>query len=102
MDTPLSQSLIKRNKQKRIAKFVLSLTVGIGSLFLLANSLTNSISRTEIRTAKVFKGKLITALSADGSIIPLNEETIASAIDSHLLKVLVQAGETVEVGQILM
>jgi len=102
MDMPLSEQQLKQNKAKQILKLVSFSVIGIVSVFLIAGSFANSIDRSEIRTAKVSRQDLKTGLSAGGVVVPMFEETIASNIESHLTKVLVQAGEKVITGQTLM
>lgn len=102
MDKPLSHQKIKQNKRKLVSKWVFVFVGLILLVFLLANSFTHSVNRLDIRTSVVSKKNLKTALSAGGTIVPISEETIASGIDSHLAKIYVQAGESVEQGQILI
>jgi len=102
MDIPFSQQALQQKKLKKVAKYSMMAIALILSFFAIASSFTNSINRADIRTAHVIKQDLKISLSAGGIIVPVFEETIASSIESHLIKVLVQAGQTVTVGQTLM
>jgi HlyD family secretion protein len=97
MDKPLSQQQLNQNKAKQIATYALVTIAIISAMLLLTGSFSNSINRSEIRTAKVTKQDLKTALSAGGVIVPLFEETIASNIESQLSKVFVQPGQKVKI-----
>ena len=102
MDQPLSQRQLNKNKTKKNTSYLILFIAVIFAMYLLTGSFTNSINRSEIRTAKVLKQDLKTALSAGGTILPLFEETVASNIKSHLNKVFIQAGQKVEKGQTVM
>jgi len=102
MDQPIDKNTIRLRQQTNFAKGTVVLTLVILLFWLLMNSFVTSINRIDIRTAKVFKTHLKTDLSAGGTIVPINEETIASHINSRLSKVFVQAGQTVTKGQLLM
>ena len=102
MDIPLSQQQLQQKKLKQIARYSVTVITVIILFVVLTGSFTNSINRSDIRTAQVIKQDLKISLSAGGIIVPVFEETIASSIESHIIKVLVQAGQTVKVGQTLM
>jgi len=102
MDQPIDKNTIRLRQHKNFAKGAVILTFVILLFWLLVNSFVTSINRVDIRTAKVFKTHLKTDLSAGGTIVPINEETIASHINSRLSKVFVQAGQTVTKGQLLL
>ncbi|MCJ8319842.1 MAG: efflux RND transporter periplasmic adaptor subunit [Colwellia sp.] len=102
MDKPITQKIIKQRQQQGLLKtFIIMISI-IVLFWLLFNSFTTSVNRDDIRTAKVIKANLKTELQAGGIIMPIEEETIASHLNSHISEVFVQAGQQVSKGQPLM
>jgi len=102
MDQPINKSKIKQRQLQGLIK-ITAVVISIFMIFwLLFNSFTASVNRDDIRTAKVIKANLKTELTAGGTIMPIEEETIASHLNSHISQVFVQAGQKVVKGQPLM
>lgn len=102
MDKPFSSEQISRQKRLGVFKSVLLVVVALGGLTLLLGSLQSSLDREDIRIAEVTRGNIQTGVSTSGVLLPKFEETIASHIDSHLLKTFVQNGQKVHQGQTLV
>lgn len=102
----MDQPITAKTKQQRLFKRTKSLLVAslavIVVLYVVYKSLETSVSRDQIRTATVERKHLRTELTAGGLIVPINEESVVSVLDSHLQDVHVHAGQFVEAGQLLM
>ena len=102
MDRPLDNQQLQSKRRKSWLKATLSLSALIVIWLLISASFTRSVSRQEIRTAKVVMGNLDTSLPATGVVIPLIEETVSSQINSQIKKVFVEPGQQVAAGTLLM
>ncbi len=102
MDRPLSEATKKSNTLKLVLKFGLWLGA-LGIIVVALNWLFSpSVNRSTLRTAKVTQGTITATVNAGGLVVPVVEETIASEIDTRLVKVLVQQGAKVKQGQAIM
>ncbi|NQZ07449.1 MAG: HlyD family efflux transporter periplasmic adaptor subunit [Algicola sp.] len=102
MDKLYSQQQLNRDKSKKVLKAVVVLGLVFGAVTVLAGSFAKTVNANDIRTATVVRGNLQSGISASGTLIPEYEETVVSQLESHLKKVMVQAGQTVVAGQVLL
>lgn len=102
MDQPISHKNMQRNLGKKWLKAILFFGLLLVVFYLILNSFNTTLSRELIRSATVVQKNITTELNAAGIIVPKQEETIASQINSRISQVLVQAGQRVEKGQLLL
>lgn len=102
MDRPLSASAQKSNK----LKLVTNISKWAGGLLILVFALhwlfSPSVNRSTLRTAVVEQGTITATVNAGGVVIPLIEETIASELETQLVKVIAQQGAKVSKGDVIM
>jgi HlyD family secretion protein len=102
MDRPLSESAQKSNK----LKLVTNISKWAGGLLILVFALhwlfSPSVNRSTLRTAVVEQGTITATVNAGGVVIPLIEETIASELETQLVKVIAQQGAKVSKGDVIM
>jgi HlyD family secretion protein len=102
MDRPLSEATKKSNTLKLILKF----GQWLGALVIIVVALnwlfSPSVNRSTLRTAKVTQGTITATVNAGGVVVPIVEETIASEIETRLVKVMAQQGAKVKQGQAIM
>lgn len=102
MDRAISSSQIKQNKFRQFGKWCAGLVVlfamGVGFYWYIQPS----IDRSDIRTAKVSQQTIKASISASGTVVPVNSESIISPISSYVREVLVYNGQSVEKGDVLM
>lgn len=102
MDRPLSESTQKSNQ----FKLVIKLGKWGGAIVLLVFTLhwlfSPSVNRSTLRTAVVEQGTITATVNAGGVVVPMIEETIASEIDTQLVKVIAQQGAKVKKGDVIM
>ncbi|NRA60623.1 MAG: efflux RND transporter periplasmic adaptor subunit [Psychrobium sp.] len=102
MDKPLDISIIRQRQRKLAFKLMVVLASCLALFWVLSWALESNVNRSDIRTAIVSKADFTTSISAGGIVVPIKELTISSHLDSHIIDVLVQAGQSVVKGQRLM
>jgi len=102
MDQPISQKKKQRDLRRKWLKATILLSLCFVSFYFLLNSFNTTVSRELIRSSTVMKKNITTELSAAGVIVPMQEEIIASQINSRINQVFVQAGQQVDKGQLLL
>jgi HlyD family secretion protein len=102
MDQPISQKKKQRDLKRKWLKAATLFSLCLVSFYLLLNSFNTTVSRELIRSSTVMKKNITTELNAAGVIVPKQEETIASQINSRITQVFVQAGQQVDKGQLLL
>ncbi|MDO1446112.1 HlyD family efflux transporter periplasmic adaptor subunit [Rhodocytophaga aerolata] len=93
-DRPLQQEYIRNTRHKSLLKISLAGLFIFGSIFWFISWISPSISRTQIRTAKVERGNLEATITASGTVVPEYEQVISSPIDTRILRILKKAGDT--------
>ncbi len=102
MDRPLSESEQKTNQLKvviKVAKWCALIAIVV---YLLHWFFSPSVNRSTLRTATVEQGTMKATVNAGGIVVPMIEETIASQIDSQLVRVIAQRGAKVKQGEVIM
>lgn len=102
MDTLYSPQEINQRRGKTLAKWLLGGVLLVVTIVVLTNSLAKTVNRGDVRVATVTRGSLQSGIAATGIVMPKFEETIVSQLDTHLSQVLVQAGQRVRAGQVLL
>lgn len=102
MDRELSADYVKKSKRKKIVIFS-SVAVGVIFIFWLFKSLiTPTLDRSRIRTAIAEFGDVESTINASGMVVPEFEQILTSPIQSKIISVQFQAGETVKAGQSIL
>ncbi|MDF2191127.1 HlyD family efflux transporter periplasmic adaptor subunit [Paraflavitalea sp. CAU 1676] len=99
MDSAIAPAIIQRRKRKMILWIILAVAGLITLLWIFRQSLSSSIKRTEIITARVEKGNVDNTITATGEVQPEFEEVITSPINAVIKSVLIDAGSPVKSGQ---
>ncbi len=102
MDKLYSQQKLNSDKSKKMLKGVVVVGLVFAAVTALAGSFAKTVNESDIRTATVVRGNLQSGISTGGILIPESEETVVSQLESHLTKVMVQAGQSVVAGQTLL
>jgi HlyD family secretion protein len=99
MDKLIEAEVVQQKKKRTIIVVVFVLGVLLAVFFFLRSSLSATVSRSVITTAKVEKGNVENTLTASGEVLPEFEETITSPIAASIQAVLLNAGSSVTAGQ---
>lgn len=102
MDKPFSQQKISQQRRAKLIKTASVALVVLGIIWLLTQGLKNSVDKQDIRIAKVTRGDIQTTITATGTLLPRYEETVASHIDSQLVRSFIENGQMVKAGQTLV
>ncbi len=102
MDQIISPQEIRKNKLKRIKKFVLIAAVIIVAIVVVLMSIQPGIKKKDLIVSTVEIGNLATTIPATGSVVPAAEEIINSPISTKILEVYCRMGDSVSVGTPLL
>lgn len=96
MDKQISKSQLRRERNTKLMKWGgAALLVALGATALIV-SLEKGINRRDVRLGAAEQGALETTVNATGRVVPAFEEVINSPVDTRILKVYAQAGDSVE------
>lgn len=102
MDKQISKSQLRRERNTKLMKWggaTLLVVLGVTALIV---SLEKGINRHDVRLGAAEQGALETTVNATGRVVPAFEEVINSPVDTRILKVYAQAGDSVEEGAPLL
>lgn len=102
MDKQISKSQLRRERNTKLMKWGgAALLVALGATALIV-SFEKGINRRDVRLGAAEQGALETTVNATGRVVPAFEEVINSPVDTRILKVYAQAGDSVEEGAPLL
>lgn len=91
------------HRRKRLLKRVLTsvaLIVALAAVFFLGPRLLKaSVTRTQIRTARVDLGPLESQITASGKVVPEFEQVLSSPVNARVLKILKRPGAILAKGE---
>jgi len=99
MDRELSTSTKQANRRKRIWQIGITVVLVAAAVFGFKSLITPSLSRSEIRTAKVERGPVAATLTASGVVVPEHELAITSPIQARIEQVVHHTGDKVKTGE---
>lgn len=99
MDKELSENEVRKQKSKNWLIGIVALAVVALIVWLVRNSLSSSVSKSEIRTAVAEMGAVENTLTASGEVQPEFEQVITSPITAVIQQVLRDAGSNVKAGE---
>lgn len=95
MDREIPLSIQQKQKRKQIIKYGSILFVIVIAVVFILSFLQSSISQKNILLGTADRGTIEITVNASGKIIPLTEEIIVSPINSRILEVYKEAGDSV-------
>lgn len=102
MDIKIEKKQLRRESAKRYVKYGVIIASVIAVVAILIASMGKDINRNDIIIGTVDEGSLDITVPASGRVVPAYEEIITSPVSSRVLKVFVQAGDSVKAGQPLL
>lgn len=102
MDRKISKSEKSGLKWKKIAKVGLICAAVIIAIVLGAGWMSSSVKKSDLTIAEADMGSIEITVSGTGKVVPAFEEVITSPINSRIIKIFCQAGDSVEAGTPLM
>lgn len=98
VDREIELSERRRQLLKRVGISTGIAIVVISTVAAILSWLEPSVDRSEIIVAEVERGDLELSIDAGGTVVPAYEKVISSPIDTRVVRILRQPGETVEKG----
>ena len=102
MDREISTEEIKRQKSKKWLWAIVTVTILAILTWILRNSLSTTLKRSEIRTAIAEIGPIENTLTASGEVQPEFEQVITSPIAAIVQQAYFDAGSNVKTGDKLV
>jgi len=99
MDREIPLSEQRKEKRNQIIRYGAVIAGIIAVIVIAIHFLQSSISSKNIITGTVDKGTIEITVNASGNVIPLSEEIIVSPINSRILEVYKEAGDSVKTGE---
>lgn len=99
MDRKIPLSVQRKENRKKLIRYGGIAVAIIIIIIVILNFLEGSISSKNIVISKVDSGTIEVTINASGKVIPLTEEIIVSPINSRILEVYKNAGDSVDVGE---
>jgi len=102
MDREIPQSVKRKRLRKQIIIFSIVIISIIMVLLFINLFMKDSFSRSALEIGKVDRGNIEISVSASGKLTPLIEEIIVSPINSRILEIYKNPGDTVQEGEALL
>ena len=102
MDRQIPVSVQRRNKLKKVAKWLGGFLVVLAAGAWLGSRMLTAVDRKALVISAVDRGTIEVSVTATGRIVPAFEEVITSPISSRILEVYAHSGDSVDVGTPLL
>ncbi|WP_255478745.1 efflux RND transporter periplasmic adaptor subunit [Rufibacter sp. XAAS-G3-1] len=102
MDRELSQAVVQKAERRRWIQGGMVAVAVLLSVLAFRSVLETRVSKSELRFATVEVGAVEASLTATGTVVPENEEVIASPIQAQIERVLHTPGDHVAAGEPLL
>jgi HlyD family secretion protein len=102
MDKQIDKQTLRAEALRRYAKWGIGIGVAVVAIVLLLFSLQKSVLERDLTFGEVTEGSLDTSVAASGKVVPAYEEIINSPVDSRIVAVYAQAGDSVKEGMPLL
>lgn len=102
MDREIPSEIRRKAIAKRVITAIGILAIIAGIAVWLVVWLTGGIKEQELKLVKADIGEIESAVTTNGKVIPAFEEIIVSPVNSRILEVFVQEGDSVAIGTPLL
>jgi HlyD family secretion protein len=99
VDRPLDALFVRRRFQRRGVLAVLLISIAAFGFTWAPSFLRPSISRSEIRIARVQRGAVEAVISATGIVVPEVERVLSTPVDARVVRILKRPGASVVEGE---
>jgi HlyD family secretion protein len=99
MDRKISIEEIRKGRKKLLIKWVSGISLLLIVFIVVLNVLQTAINKKDIQIGTVDTGNINATVNASGKIIPLNEEIIIAPINSRIVEVYKNSGDSVSKNQ---
>lgn len=98
MDRKISKEVQRKEQRKQFIRIGTAVGGFIVLIVVVISMLQTSLKRKDLNISTVDKGVIEVSVSASGKVIPAFEEIINSPINSRIVEVYKQGGDSVDVG----
>ena len=102
MDREIPAEVTKQKMLKRLLRLADTGTAATAALLILSRVLGNDLHENELFIRKVDRGPIEISVSASGKLMPLQEEIIVTPINTRILEVYKNPGDSVDKGDPLL
>ena len=102
MDREIPAEVKKQKMLKRLLRLAVTGTAATAALLILSRVLGNDLHENELFIRKVDRGPIEISVSASGKLMPLQEEIIVTPINTRILEVYKNPGDSVDKGDPLL
>jgi HlyD family secretion protein len=102
MDRPFTANQLRAHRLSLAGKVAAGVLLASGAAWSAQWLLSPSVSRADVRIEVVERGPLEATITAQGFVVPREQQTVSSPVSAEVRTVLVARGERVEHGQPLM
>lgn len=98
MDRKIPLNVQRKERLKQIIRYGAIVVIFIVIIIIIINLMEGSVSSKNMVIASADRGTIEITIPASGKVMPLTEEIIVSPINSRILEVYKQAGDSVNIG----
>lgn len=102
MDREIDKSVLIRERRKKLIVFGSVGMVAVGALIWAITSIAPTVESRDITLGTADEGPLDITIAASGRIVPAYEEIINSPVETRILQVYAQPGDSVKAGRPLL
>jgi HlyD family secretion protein len=102
MDKIIDKKTLRAEALRKNAKWCIGIAIAIVAIVTLLLNMQKSVLERDLTFGDVIEGPLDTSVSASGKVVPAYEEIINSPVDSRIVAVYAQAGDSVKEGMPLL
>ncbi len=98
MDKKIDNKILRIEALRKHTKWGIGIGVATVAIVILLLNMQKSVHERDLSFGDVFEGPLDTSVSASGKVVPAYEEIINSPVDSRIVAVYAQPGDSVAEG----
>lgn len=102
MDKTIDKKEIRKEKSKRALVWGIAVAAGIAAVSFVLMNMAPSVNSRDITVGTAERGPLEITVAATGRVVPAHEEIINSPVETRVLRVYAQPGDTVKAGMPLL
>lgn len=102
MDREIDKNVLKRERRRKLIIFGSIGVIAVGALIWAVSSIAPTVRSSDITLGTAEEGPLDITIAASGRIVPAYEEIINSPVETRVLKVFAQPGDSVKAGTPLL
>lgn len=102
MDKTIDKKEIRKEKSKRALVWGIAAAAGIAAVSFVLMNMAPSVNSRDITVGTAERGPLEITVAATGRVVPAHEEIINSPVETRVLRVYAQPGDTVKSGMPLL